>query len=47
MIVIIIIDQHILKEAKSRQKSVVLAWIDFKKASDVVPQMWVIMSEKV
>ena len=32
------IDQHILKEVKTRQKNVAIAWIDDKKAYDMVPQ---------
>ena len=36
------IDQHILNESKNRRKNLVMAWIDYKKAYDIVPQSWVI-----
>ena len=32
------LDQHILKEAKTRQKNVAMAWIEYKKAYDMVTQ---------
>ena len=34
---IIIIDQHILNESKTRRKNLAMAWIDYKKANDMVP----------
>ena len=34
------IDQHILKESKARRKNVVMAWIDYKTAYDMVSQSW-------
>ena len=36
------IDQHILNESKTRQKNLAMAWIDYKKAYDMVPQSWII-----
>ena len=36
------IDQHILKEGKARRKNVTMAWIDYKKASDIVQQTQII-----
>ena len=36
------IDQHILKESKRRRKNVAVAWIDYKKTYDMVPQSWII-----
>ena len=36
------IDQHILKESKTRRKNLAMAWIDFKKAYDLVPQCQII-----
>ena len=33
------IDQHILNESKTRRKNLVMAWIDYKKAYDMVPQI--------
>ena len=36
------IDQHILNESKTRRKDLAMAWIDYKKAYDMVPQSWII-----
>ena len=36
------IDQHILNESKTRRKNLAMAWIDNKKAYDMVPQIWII-----
>ena len=36
------IDQHILDENKTRRKNLAMAWIDYKKAYDMVPQSWII-----
>ena len=36
------IDQHILNESKIRRKNLAMAWIDYKKAYDMVPQSWII-----
>ena len=36
------IDQHILNESKTRLKNLAMAWIDYKKAYDIVPQSWII-----
>ena len=30
-------DQHILNESKTRRKNLAIAWIDYKKAYDMVP----------
>ena len=40
------IDQHILDESKTRRKNLVMAWIDYKKAYDMVPHSWIINSLK-
>ena len=32
------IDQHIPNESKTRRKNLAMAWIDYKKAYDMVPQ---------
>ena len=32
------IDQYILNESKTRQENLAMAWIDYKKAYDMVPQ---------
>ena len=39
---ILYIDQHILKESKTRRKNLAMAWIDYKKAYDIVPKSWII-----
>ena len=36
------IDKHILNESKTKQKNLSKAWIDYKKAYDMVPQSWII-----
>ena len=36
------IDQHILNESKTRRKNLAMAWIDYKRAYDMVPQSWII-----
>ena len=36
------IDQHILSESRNRRKNLAMAWIDYKKAHDMVPQSWII-----
>ena len=36
------IDQHILNESKNRRKNLAMAWTDYKKAYDMVPQGWII-----
>ena len=39
---LIYIDKHILNESKNRRKNLDMAWIDYKKAYDMVPQSWII-----
>ena len=36
------IDRAVIKEDKSRNKDLVMAWIDYKKAYDMVPHSWII-----
>ena len=36
------IDRAVIKEIKSRNKNLAMAWIDFKKAYDMVPHSWII-----
>ena len=36
------IDHYILNESKTRRKNLAMAWIDYKKAHDMVPQSWII-----
>ena len=36
------IDQHILNKSKYGRKNLAIAWIDNKKAYDMVPQSWII-----
>ena len=40
--IIIIIIIIIIKEVKSRNKNLAMAWIDYKKAYDVVLHPWII-----
>ena len=35
------IDQHMLNESKNRRKNLAMAWIDNKKAYDMIPQSWI------
>ena len=42
IIVIITSDRAVIKELKSRGKSLAIAWIDYKKAYDMVPHSWII-----
>ena len=36
------IDRPVLKEVKSRNKNLAMAWIDYKKTYDMVPHSWII-----
>ena len=36
------IDRGVIKENKSRNKNLAMAWIDYKKAYDMVPHSWII-----
>ena len=36
------IDRTVIKEVKSRNKNLAMAWIDYKKAYDMVPHSWII-----
>ena len=36
------IDRAVIKEVKSRYKNLAMAWIDYKKAYDMVPHSWII-----
>ena len=36
------IDRAVIKEVKSRNKNLPMAWIDYKKACDIVPHSWII-----
>ena len=40
---LLFIDQHILNESKTRRKNLAMAWIDYKKAYDMVPQSWILL----
>ena len=35
------IDRAVIREVKYRKKLLVMAWIDYKKAYDVVPHLWI------
>ena len=36
------IDRAVIKDVKSRNKNLAMAWIDYKKAYDMVPHSWII-----
>ena len=36
------IDRAVIKEVKSRNKNLAMAWIDYKKAYDLFPHLWII-----
>ena len=36
------IDRMIMKEVKARKKSIAVAWIDYRKAYDMVPHSWIV-----
>ena len=36
------IDRAVITEVKSRNKNLAIAWIDYKKAYDMVPYLWII-----
>ena len=36
------IDRAVIKEVNSRNKNIAMAWIDYKKAYDMVPHLWII-----
>ena len=36
------IDRVVIKEVKSRNKNLAMAWIDYKKAYDMVPHSWIV-----
>ena len=35
------IDRAVIREVKSRKKNLAIAWIDYKKAYDMVPHLWI------
>ena len=35
------IDRALIREVKSRKKNLAMAWIDHKKAYDMVPHSWI------
>ena len=35
------IDRAVIREVKSRKKNLAMAWIDYKKAYDMVPHLWI------
>ena len=36
------IDRAVIKEVKSRNKNLAMAWIDYEKAYEMVPHLWII-----
>ena len=41
------IDQRILNESKTRRKNQAMSWINYKKAYDMAPQIWIINCPKM
>ena len=41
------IDQQILNESKTRKKNLAMAWIDYKKAYDMLPKNWILYCLKM
>ena len=41
------IDKQILKHCKKHQRNLATGWIDYKKASDIVPHRWMIEAMKM
>ena len=39
---LIYIDRAVIKDVKSRNKNLAMAWIDYKEAYDMVPRSWII-----
>ena len=39
---LIYIDRMIMKDVKARKKSIAVAWIDYRRAYDMVPHLWII-----
>ena len=39
---LLFIDQHILNESKTTPKNLAMAWIDYKKAYDMLPRSWIL-----
>ena len=38
----LLIDKMILNDSKRRQKNLAMAWVDYKKAYDMVPHSWIV-----
>ena len=36
------IDRAVIKEVKSTNKNLTMAWINYKKAYDMVPHLWIV-----
>ena len=43
----LLIDKTILEDSKHNHKNLVMAWVDYKKAFDLVPHSWIIESLKL
>lgn len=40
-------DKMVLNEVKSRKKNIAMAWIDYKKAYDIMPHSWILKTVKL
>ena len=43
----LLIDKFVMKDSKRRQTNLTMAWIDYKKAYDMVPHMWIMECLKI
>ena len=43
----LLIDREVLKEARKKQRCLSMAWIDYKKAYDMVPHSWILETLKL
>ena len=43
----LLIDKMILADCKRKPKNLAMAWVDYKKAFDMVPHSWIIESLKM
>ena len=39
---LLFIDKMILKEVKTRKKNLAMCWIDYRKAYDLIPHVWIL-----
>ena len=42
----LLIDKMVLADCKRKHKNLAMAWVDYKKAYDMVPHSWIVQSLK-